>query len=640
MFFETQAHNKQEIAMSNAYSTVFPSIFKSFFFNLAVNDQSKNHIYIFLAFLGLMYGCCKKTEGFYFRTYYPEFRFAHSGFLFWPKGMSYSAWQNLLRRLCWFLWKRDYKKRGVYHVNNRKFLGKKTQKNEIAQKPTKTIVNELEACKPVDNENVKLELITILKQFCERKHISQHIEETIPDRRNQNLITYSKQSIMMSALAIFLFRMGSGNEFDVKSHDDDEKYSRTNVAKFIEAPESRVPVIKTIEKFLKNLEEESVNKLMIAFFKDLLQQSKFFQQHPQIMPGDFFLLAADCVHTHTYDRPHHIDPCGNNDCPCCLQRVYNKGGENEKVRWVHNTLVFSFVFMGGLKIPIYRYPIHAKQVVNLESASDDNHKQECELVALKAALPIIRQAFPRMKIALLLDGLYANKPVIQLAQAHRYEYIIVRKEACLPLLAKECDEQAMHTNHKKNCVKKCQSLHGDWLIEQKYAWFNSMYLGDNVSTNVLRFWETRTKGEKIESYKCEWLFSWRLSATSCETAARQARARWEVEDLFNTLKNRNFNLNHDYSRDPRSCFNWQGLALFAFGIFELFRFSESVKQRGDFPQSILAEKLLGQLLQRPTEELFSKICLMKKIQFRYHFVVERILTKEILPNKIAYLDTG
>jgi hypothetical protein len=581
-----------------------------------------------------------KFKPFFFQIV-PKFQFACSLFLIWPSGMSYAAWQNLLMSYFWLfksntpIRPRKPRKERLSRTH-RKLMHAKAVQSQID-----TIVDELNTSRPANNENVKLELITMLKQFWERKHISQHIEETIPDRRNQDLITYLKQSIMMSALAIFLFRMGSGNNFDKKSHDDDEKYSKRNMSKFIGAPEDRVPVIKTIEKFLKNLEENSVNELMIAFFKDL-QRSKFFQQHPQIMPDDCFCIVADCVHTHTYDHLHHVDINGNNDCPFCLKRVYNKGTNNEKTRWVHNVLVYSFVFLGGLKIPIYRYPIHAKQVNIESSASDEVYKQECELVALKASLPRIRQAFPKMKIVMLLDGLYANKPVIQLMQENKCGYIIVRKEACLPLLAKECDEHATSSNHKKNCVKRCQRDCDGWLIEQQYAWFNAMYLGDDVSTNALRFWEKRTKeGEEEQFYKCEWLFSWKLSAKSCESAARQARLRWEVEDVFNSLKNREFNLKHDYSRDPRSCCNWQGLALFAFGIFELFRFSESVKQRGDWPQTILADKLQGQLLYRPTEELFSKQCLSKRIQFRYHFVIEQCLSKEVHQNNTdIWLETG
>jgi len=579
-----------------------------------------------------------KFKSFFFETL--TFRFGW--FINWPERMSYAAWQRLLKSYLWFIGSNDHvrqhkpKNKKRLSRRYRKFLRAKTKlTDELVDRQIMLIINELEAVKTANNqdikheEDVRLELITMLKLFLERKNLSQHIENTIPDRRNKKLITYAKESIMLAALTIFLFRMGSGNKYDDDSHDKDEKYSLANMAKFIGAPEDRAPVIKTIEKFLTNLEEEIVNNLMISFFKDL-QKSKFFKQHPQIMPGEFFLLAADCVHTHTYDRPHHADIHGNNDCNCCLKRVYNKGTEKEKVTWQHNTLVFCFVFMGKLKIPIYRHPIHAKQVVNLESASAEIHKQECELVALKAALPIIREAFPKMNLILLLDGLYANKPVMRLAEEHRCGYIIVRKEGCLSALGRECDEVAEQANHKKNCVKRCARVHKHWLIEQKYEWFNSRYLGEDVSTNVLRFFETRTKEDgKIESYKCEWLFSRRLSAKNCEIFALQARSRWEVEDLFNSLKNRGFNLKHDYSRNPRSCFNWQGLALFAFGIFELFRFSEAVKQRGDWPQNTLANKLLSQLLQRTTEEIFSEACLSKRIQFRYHFVVEMILSTEV-----------
>lgn len=572
----------------------------------------------------------------------------------WPAGISYIAWQKLLEygfgsKVRSFFHPKNGKKRKKLSRRNRKFSHAKAQlKNEISETQIEKVTNilkssdELKPSVQIDEEEVKLELITMLKHFIDRKNLSRHIEKIIPDRRNQDLIIYSKDSIMKAALAIYLFREGSGNKFNDDCHGDDEKYSRINMAKFIDAPENCVPVIKTIETFLKNLDKQSINNLMIAFFKDL-QQSKFFKHHPQIMPGNFFLLAADCVHTHTYEHPHHVDLNGNNDCDCCLKRVYNCGTEKEKTKWIHSTLVFSFVFEGGLKLPIYNHPIRAKQVIGFENVSEEAHKQECELVALKNSLPVIREAFPRMTIVLLLDGLYANRPVIRLAEEQRCGYIIVRKDKSLPLLAKDCDEQSMLPNHKKNHMKNCQKVNlKGWNIEQRYAWFNSRYLGENVSTNVLRFCETRTKeGEETKTYKCEWLFSWKLSAKTCELAARQGRLRWEIEDLFNTLKNRGLNFKHDYSRDPSSCFNWQGLCLLAYGIFELFRFSQAVIKRGDWPQRTLANKLLAQLLQRPTEEIFSEKCMSKKIQFRYHFIVERLVFEKPQRNGFEQeLETG
>ena len=558
------------------------------------------------------------------------------GIPMWPLYWSYAKWQKLIREyLCSI---RSKHRRSKSHRTSRgkKYHSLKKVNSLVGSPhPVDTLVEHLSAphsreaedlnaaSSKNDNKEIKTELITLLKLFLDRKHISEHIEETIPEHRQQESITYSKQSIILSALAIFLFRMGSGNQFDCKSHDPDEKYSKANVAKFIDAPENRVPVIKTIENFLTDLEENSINHLMIAFFQDLVR-SKFFREHPEISVGDFFLLAIDGVHTHTYSHPHHVDLQGNNDCKYCLKRIYHKGTKQECIRWIHQTLVFSFVFMKGLKIPIYSYSTHAKQVSHLEHASEEIHKQECELVALKMALPIIKEAFPKMKMVLLLDGLYANRPVIRLAEQYKCGYIIVRKEQCLPLLAKECDEQANTPNHK-NCTKKLQSTCQGWEVKQRYEWFNSKYLGEDVSTNVLRFFETRVKGEKRESYQCEWLFSWKLSSTNCEQAALQARSRWEIEDLFNTLKHRGYHLKHDYSRDPCSYVHWQNFALLAFGLFELFRFSKAVEERGSFSQTTLADKLLGQLLQRATEEIFSEKFLCMKVQFRYDFTSEFVV---------------
>lgn len=139
---------------------------------------------------------------------------------------------------------------------------------------------------------------------------------------------YSKESIILSALSIFLFRLGSGNKYEENTRDTTEK-CKINISKFINSLEGNVPAIKTVENFLKNLDVEQINNLMVSFFKDLME-SKFFKEHSTILPSNFFLLAADCVHTHTYDHPHSKDTQGSNDCPCCLKRVYNKGSKNEE----------------------------------------------------------------------------------------------------------------------------------------------------------------------------------------------------------------------------------------------------------------------------------------------------------------------
>ncbi len=513
-----------------------------------------------------------------------------------------------------------------------------TQFNQTStvQNASSVPVHKLKLLESSANVDVRFELTTLLKKFCDGKRIVQNIKDTIPDTRDQDAITYPKESIIMTALLIFLTRQESGNDYDESSGFKFSKYSKKNIANFIGAPDGCAPVIKTVEDFLKTLDPEHINNLMINFFKDL-QKSKFFKDHSQIVPGDVFHLAFDCIHTHTYKHPHHADSEGNNDCPFCLKRVYNKGTEKEKVRWMHNTLVGSFVFLGNLKIPIYSAPLYAKQVADWENASDEKHKQECELVALKRVLPIVREHFPKMKLIVLLDGLYANRPAIRLLEKFNCGYSIVRKEASFTSVAKACLERSVTSHHTKNHTKKIVFNHNEWKIERKYEWFNFIDIGDekgDLTTNVLKIKEIRKKeGEKDAEYNCEWLCSQRLSAQNCDLVARNARLRWEIEDLFNTMATRGFNLKHDYSRHPHSCSIWPALGLLSFSVFELFRFSEPVKKLCENASLLnIAKALQRQLFAAPTDDLFPEGYELKKIQFRYNFVIGPVCSTAISYN--------
>lgn len=621
-------------------------------------NKPQSKFFIYLSFVNSLFTLRFFTPG----GYFPHNRLLvidwHRGNpVKWPEGVPYLVWQNFCQKV-FARCKGSGKKSPSRSKHNRKGISKfkksiKSICDTSSGKGISTIFEEqfqpidqyhLSKLKLIDSiaqvENalpkqlpesikqadVKLELTTLLRKFLTAKHISRHIEKNIPESRKPETITYSKESLIMSALVIFLMRMESGNNYDESRHNQLHKYSKDNIAKFIGAPEGCAPIIKTVEDFLKTLNEDCINNLMIDFFRDL-QKSKFFKDHSHLLPGDLFHVAFDCVHTHTYKHPHHADSEESNDCPYCLKRVYNKGTEKEKTRWVHNTLVASFVFLGHLKIPIYNAPLHAQQLTQWENASDFIYKQECELVALKRILPIFRDQFPRMKIVILLDGLYANRPAIRIIEKYKFGYAIVRKEDSFPLIAKACNERAATFGHAKNFIKRTVDTYEEWEIERKYEWFNTIDIGDengNLTTNVLRLVEIRKKdGEKNQVYKCEWLCSQRLSAKSCEVAARNARLRWEIEDLFNAMKMRGFNLRHDYSRHPKSCCVWQSLGFFAFSIFELFRFSSPVEQlcKG-LCQTTIANALQRQLFAAPTNELFPEGYESKKIQFRYNFVIE------------------
>jgi hypothetical protein len=87
--------------------------------------------------------------------------------------------------------------------------------------------------------------------------------------------------------------------------------------------------------------------------------------------------------------------------------------------------------------------------------------------------------------------------------------------------------------------------------------------------------------------------------------AKQARHRWKEEDLGNSLKNRGFNLKHDFSRHPQSQSIWLYLQLIAYALTSLFLLSEIGYQcRKKFTLKFLMEQMLRDLLRFPFDFLF------------------------------------
>ncbi len=113
--------------------------------------------------------------------------------LIWPPQVSYSAWQNSLMSYLWFVGK---KKNPVCQKKKKKYLwtrclqAKTQQKIEIISHQTKTIIDKLQSCESTHHEDIKLALITMLKQFCERKNISQHIAQASTSLKNYGTIAW------------------------------------------------------------------------------------------------------------------------------------------------------------------------------------------------------------------------------------------------------------------------------------------------------------------------------------------------------------------------------------------------------------------------------------------------------------------
>ena len=72
--------------------------------------------------------------------------------------------------------------------------------------------------------------------------------------------------------------------------------------------------------------------------------------------------------------------------------------------------------------------------------SEEKRKQDCELKAFKRMAEKLKKAFPKLPIVLLMDSLYASKPVMDICKENEWDYIIRFKDGSIPYIAKEYED--------------------------------------------------------------------------------------------------------------------------------------------------------------------------------------------------------
>jgi hypothetical protein len=473
-------------------------------------------------------------------------------------------------------------------------------------------------CNPQKNlpENVD---VAMLIRFMQQIKIPE-LFAALPDSRQQSKVTYSLSSLALWSFATCIFRQGSKNAF----HTTLEQLSleqREGMMHFLGITGKDFPHPSTVDDALAHLHYENLNQMLLEMFNQMNTRKIFYNHAATLLPDSTYYIGTDGYHLHTYTRPHAVDEHGHNNCPHCLPRRHNVGTEKETVSWVHVVITFVFI-CDDFKIPLYVYPLKAKQV-NTEQ-SDEKLKQECELNAAHAVLPLIRKRFPKLHFTFLGDGLYANRPFMRLCNHLNFGYNIVRKENSLTMVGKKCDELAKLELYQKSYSHQENRITKNGEVKSKAAWFNGVDLGEGLSTNVLRFEEKVIGAENkvCSRYKGEWLCSGRLSKTNCFRKAKSARLRWSQEDFHNSCKKRGFNIEHDMTRtNPDLLFTWKLMTFVAFFVFEIFNLSTAAKSaRGSRSLMKFAKDMLQELVNIAWDKIKQSLILKKeKVQFRFCF---------------------
>lgn len=432
----------------------------------------------------------------------------------------------------------------------------------------------------------------LLNKLKLRELFKKHVQNP---KRSKSI--YPSASLLMAGLQIHLFRNPSRHHF---YQNLSTPFIHTGNLSFLAGLEgNHFPSTRTLEDHYQICNSDQMQSVLFSLFENLIK-SKVFTNHSSLLSEGRYLLAIDAFHIHTYhDLSQHPCYC----CPYCLKRE-----RNDKKWYVHVIVVASIVCPGGFQFPLFIHRV--RKSVTCTSTPDKIFKEECELSSLPIILQAIRKRFPKLNFNLLLDSLYSNSHVLDLVEKLHFDYQIVRKEGSFSSLNEEveglkCSPEAPLIVHQF-AIKRFK-------VYQSIQFFNDLI--PSCSTHRLNILEVEEVSQKKPSKRFakvhqkkshwQWIVHSTLNVSNAVTQATRARHRWKEEDLGNTLKNRGFNLKHDFSRHPQAQSIWLYLMFIAFALTSLFLLSEIGHcSRKKYTITFLMEQMLKDLLRFSFDFLF------------------------------------
>jgi len=354
----------------------------------------------------------------------------------------------------------------------------------------------------------------------------------VRDPRSAQRISYSAKTLLWTTILAFISGARSRRDFRAQSMTA-EFLANSNWQ--MDSRDDAVPHPDTLVYLLERLESQELATLPGDCVHTLMRNRVLDESRL----GGRYLIAIDGTGILSSSEKH---------CDTCLTQVHKDG----TTTYYHMVLEAKLVTPGGLA-----FSIGSEFIQNADPKAT---KQDCELKALYRLLPRLKERFPRTRICLLLDSLYANDTVLKLCEKYGWEYIITFKEGAAP--AAYADFLTLARLQKDNRLTR---RHGDEM--QRIEWVQGL-VWERHRLNVLRCNVERANGPAT----CfVWMTNLALSSQNVEAIANYGgRCRWKIENEgFNVQKNGKFHIEHPFGCQGEAWKNFYILAQVAHLLLQL-----------------------------------------------------------------------
>jgi DDE family transposase len=316
---------------------------------------------------------------------------------------------------------------------------------------------------------------------------------------------------LMSGLAVFGLKYPSLLKFDEERHEGTVRHNLSSLYGV-----ERAPCDTQLREILDPVDPRHLRPAYKALFAHL-QRGKGLAPYAYL--EGYYLVSIDGT---------GVFSSSSLCCKECCVKNHRKGG----VTYFHQ-LLGAVIVHPEQKVVI---PLAPEPITRQDGAT----KNDCERNAAKRLLTDLRREHPHLKLIVVEDALASNGPHIQLLQELDMRFILGVKPGDHQALFEEVD-----TRERLGHVQRREVTDENGVI-QRFRFVNAVPLNQShpaLLVNFLEYWEVHE--DKVLHFS--WITDFELSDDNLCAIMRGGRARWKIEnETFNTLKNQDYHLEHNY----------------------------------------------------------------------------------------------
>ena len=351
----------------------------------------------------------------------------------------------------------------------------------------------------------------------------------ISDFRNPKKVKHKLTVVLIYGILVFVYQMASRREANRTMTRPAFRESLRLIFPDLE----KLPHHDTMDRILNGIDVNQIEEIHIDLIRKFIRKKKFLRY----LIDDTYPVAIDG--TQKAVRRELVSEQW-------LQRKVGKEEDGKKQYYVY-VLEAGLSFQNGMVIPLM------SEFLEYSKGDTSNDKQDCETRAFYRLAKRLKQQFPRLPIMVLLNGLYATGPVMEICRKYKWQFMIVLKDESLPSVWEEF--------HGLNQLEKNNRFAMKWSDRrQRFEWINNIeycYGPNQRKRLVVHLVVCQETWKEIDPATCApvtktsrhaWLSSKPLNQRNLHERCNQgARHRWGIEIGILVEKRHGYNYEHCFS---------------------------------------------------------------------------------------------